>query len=50
MMPPTHMIGAVTSMVNVICTSIWNLLDVVGAAGQQRRRAEPGGLLFRRTW
>ena len=47
MMPPTHMIGAVISMVQVSLHEQLDLLDVVGGAGQQRRRAEASGLLRR---
>ena len=43
-MPPMHMIGAVTRTVPADLNQVLDLPDVVGAAGQQRRRAEPGGL------
>ncbi len=43
-MPPTDMIGAVISIVQVSLHQQLDLLDVVGGAGQQRRSPEPGGL------
>ena len=42
--PPTHMIGAATSIVQVISDEHLHLLHVVGVAGDQRRGAEPGHL------